>query len=139
MKRGIRLNAEHFIKRINKIDALIFNKRKQYQRLVDVAEGMSGGFSVGDRVQSSRNLYKSADAVASYVVIEQEIDKLLDEKGGILAVLERLPEKEYRILYAYYVEEQSLKEIAFEHKMSYEWAKKKKHDALVRLQRLLDK
>lgn len=139
MKRGIRLNAEHFIKRINKIDALIFNKRKQYQRLVDVAEGMSGGFSVGDRVQSSRNLYKSADAVASYVVIEEEISKLFDEKNRILAVLERLPEKEYRVLCAYYIEEQSLKEIAFEFDRSYEWAKKKKHDALLRLQRIIDK
>lgn len=139
MKRGIRLNAEQFIKRINKIDALIFVKRKQYQRLVDVAEGMSGGFTVGDRVQSSPNLHKGADAVASYVVIEEEIEKLLGEKSRILAVLERLPEKEYRILYAYYVEEQSLKEIAFEHKMSYEWTKKKKHDALTRLQKILDK
>ena len=133
------MNAEIFVKRINKIDAIVQIKRKQYQRLVDVAEGVSSGFSAGDRVQSSPNLHKGADAVAGYVMIEDEINKLLDKKIGILAVLERLPEKEYEVLYAYYVDEKGLKEIAFEHQKSYEWAKKKKHDALWRLQRILDK
>lgn len=133
------MNAEQYVKQINKIDALVLNKKRQHQRWVDAAEGMSGGFSVGDRVQSSRNLYKTADAVARYIDIEVEIKALTEEKNGILATIERLPEKEYRILCAYYIEEQSLKEIAFEFDKSYEWVKKKKRRALSLLQGFLDK
>lgn len=133
------MNAEQYVKQINKIDALILNKKRQHQRWVDVAEGMSGGFSVGDRVQSSRNLYKTADAVARYIDIESEINALTEEKNGILATIEMLPEKEYRVLCAFYIEEQSLKEIAFEFDKSYEWVKKKKRRALSLLQGYLDK
>ena len=133
------MNAEQYIKRINKIDALILSKRRQYQRWVDAAEGMSGGFSAGDRVQGSRNLHKASDAVARYIDIEGEIKALTEEKNGILRTIEKLPEKEYRVLCAFYIEEQSLKEIAFDFDRSYEWAKKKKRRALSLLQGILDK
>lgn len=132
------MNAEQYIKRVNKIDALIRSKRRQHQRYVDAAEG-SGGFSAGDRVQSSRNLHKSADAVARYIDIEGEIKALEGEKNGILATIERLPEKEYLVLCAFYIEEQSLKEIAYDFDRSYEWAKKKKRRGLSLLQEMINK
>lgn len=132
------MNAESYIKRVNKIDAIIANKRRQYQSLVDAAESL-GGFSVSERVQSSKNLHRGEDAILRYVVIEGEIKALEEEKNAILATLERLPTTEYKILYSFYIEEATLKEIAFNFKKSYEWAKKKKRRALSLLQSILNK
>lgn len=132
------MNAELYLKRVNKIDAIIATKKQRYQALVDAAEGL-GSFSVSERVQTSKNLHSTEDTILRYVVIEGEINALEEEKNGILATIEKLPTKEYKVLYSFYIAENTLKEIAYDFDRSYEWAKKKKRRGLALLQEILNK
>ena len=131
------MTAEKFLEQIKKIDAVIVNKLNEYKRWVDVADGM-GGFSVGDRVLSSRNLHKGSDAIAEYIDIEDEIKALKAKKRAMLDLLQRLPLNEYLVLYKIYVEGRMLKELPSEFNRSYDWVKTKKRSGLRLLQNILD-
>ena len=98
-----------------------------------------GGFSVGDKVQSSRNLHKGADAISNYIDIEREIDELKKKRQELINTLQLLSPIEYDILYKLYIEDYVLKELASEFHKSYAWVKEKKRKALKHLQDILDK
>ena len=131
------LIAETYLERIKKIDAIIVNKMRDYKRWKDIAEGM-GGFSVGERVQSSRNLQRGSNAIIEYISIEEEIEALKEERKAIIQTMEQLPIPEYSILFKIYVEGCTLKEVAYSFGNSYDWAKKKKRKALNMVQKFLD-
>ena len=71
------MTAEEYLKQIKMIDAIIINKKKEYRRWKDIADGYGGGFSVSERVQTTRNLQRGSDAIIEYISIEQEISSLL--------------------------------------------------------------
>lgn len=127
--------AEEYLEQIQKIDAIINNKLADYKRWVSIAES-TGGFSVGDRVQSSRNLQRGADAISRYIDIEREIERLRQKRQDIISTIERLSINEYKVLYGIYVEGKMLKECTFG--MSYEWAKTTKEKALAHVQAIID-
>lgn len=131
------MRAAQYIERINKIDAIIDNKKEDYSRWLGIAEGM-GGFSASEGVQSSKNLQKMPDAVGRYMEIEREIDALKAERENIIKTLEKLPTVEYSLIFKLFVHGYSLKQIAKHFDRSYEWAKKKKRTALEHLQMILD-
>ena len=131
------MTAEQYLRQIRKIDAIIVNKLKDHRRWVELADGL-GGFSVGERVQSSRNLHSGADAIGRYIDIEREIDELKLKRLGIIADIERLPANEYKVIYKLYVEDKTLKEIAYECGMSYEWVKVRKRRGLLLIQRYIE-
>lgn len=141
------MTAEKYLERVKKIDALILNKKREHRRWVDAAEGL-GGVASGDRVQTTRNLHRGADAIGKYIDLESEIKALEAEKQNIIRTLESLPSVEYDILHKLFVgkydkkldsmQYYSLKDIAYQYKKSYDWAKKKKRHALRLLQTLLD-
>ena len=131
------MTAEKYLEQILKIDAIILNKLKEYKRWVDVAEGV-GGFSVSDRVQSTRNLHRGADAIGEYIDLEREINELKKRKNEVLGVLQQLPLDEYRVLYKIYVEGYMLKELPSQLDKSYDWVKKKKKAGLELIQDILD-
>ena len=133
------MRAEEYLRQIRKIDAMIVNKRRDHKRWVEIAEGLGGGFSVGDRVQTTRNLHRGENAVIEYISIEEEIKSLESKRNGIIEVIESLPYNEYKILYEIYVEGYMLKEIAFHFSKSYEWVQKKKRGALKLVQIEIDK
>ena len=62
------MTAEEYVKRIAEIDVIIKYKRQQEKRWRERA-GDLGGASVGDRVQSSRNLQPMATAIDKYIDI----------------------------------------------------------------------
>lgn len=132
------MTAEEYVKRIRKIDIIVKNKLSDHARWVEVAEGL-GGASVGERVQAPRNLQKIPEAIGKYVDIEGEIKALERERQEIINTLENLPTCEYEVLYMLYVQEDTLKEVAYHFGRSYEWAKAKKRKALRLLQDILDK
>lgn len=132
------MTAEKYLEQILKIDAIILNKLKEYKRWVDVAEGM-GGFSVSDRVQSTRNLHRGADAIGEYIDLEREINELKRRKTEVLDTLQQLPLDEYKVLYKIYVEGCMVKELPSQFDKSYDWVKKKKSNGLRLLQDILDK
>lgn len=131
------MTAEEYLGLIKKIDAIIVNKLRDHARWVEVAEGL-GGASVGERVQSSRNLQQMPTAIGNYIDIEGEIRALERERQDIIHTLEQLPFTEYETLFLLYVGDQTLKEVAYYFKKSYDWAKAKKRTALQHLQEIID-
>ena len=134
------MTAEEYLEQIPKIDTMLINKRKDYKRYKDIADGCGGGFSVSERVQTTRNLHRGEDAIIEYISIEREIKELEKKRSGIIATLEKLPHNEYKILYAIYVDGYKLKETPyiFKPSMSYSWVKKKKADGLKLVQEFLN-
>lgn len=132
------MRAEEYLDQIKKIDAIIINKSEDYRRWVGIASG-NGDFSVGERVQSSRNLHQIPNAIAKYIDIEREIDDLKQKRAEIIKTIEQLPSVEYKIIYMLYVKDSTLKEIAFDFERSYEWVKKRRKKALRMVQNILDK
>ena len=127
---------EQYLERIKKIDEMIRNKKEDHQRWVEIAEGL-GGFSVGDKVQSSRNLRQIPDAIGRYIDIEQEINDLEQERQRIIKTIEKLPIDEYKILYGIYVKDSTMKDLVYSLGMSYSWVKQKKKEGLERIQSFL--
>ena len=132
------MTAVEYLQQIKRFDYIIANKLKEHRRWVEVADGM-GGFSMGDRVQSSRNLHKGADAISNYIDIEREINELKRERQEMIDVVQKLSPIEYDILYKLYIEDRVLKELPSEYHKSYAWVKEKKRKALAHLQEILDK
>lgn len=131
------MKAIIYLDRIKKIDAMIRNKLRDHARWVGVAEGL-GGASDGERVQSSRNLHRGADAIGNYIDLEREIEALKQERKEIINTIEQLPSTEYDLIYKLYVQDYTMKEIAYHFGKSYDWVKLKKKRALVLLQAILD-
>lgn len=131
------MNAERYLERVKKIDALILNKLDDRRHWVEIAEGLGSGFSSGEGVQGSRNLQKSAEAIGKYVDLDKEIEELKRQRAAIIGTLEKLPLEEYTVLYSIYVKDCTLKEIAASMDKSYGWVKKKKREALDRVEKLI--
>lgn len=131
------MKAETYLERVKIIDGILPDKREDYARWVELAEGL-GGFSVSDRVQSSKNLQQMQKAIDKYLDIEREIDALEQERIEIIKTLESLPRYEYKTLHTIYVKDGTLKEIAYMFGMSYSWAKEKKKNGLSLIQAILD-
>lgn len=131
------MNAETYLDRIKKIDSMIKNKLRDYQRWVEQADGL-GGAALGERVQSSRNLHRGSDAIDTYIDLEREINALKQERQRIIETIEQLPSLEYDVIYKLYVENYTLKEIAHHFSKCYDWARYKKQDAINLVQALLD-
>lgn len=135
--RSVKMTAEQYLEQIQKINDIIADKLKERRRWVDIAEGV-GGFNVSDRVQSTRNLHRGADAIAEYIDIDREIKALEGQKNGIISDLQKLPRHEYKVLYKIYVEGYMLKEIPSELNKSYAWVKMKKRRGLDMIQAIID-
>jgi DNA-directed RNA polymerase specialized sigma24 family protein len=131
------MTAETYLDRIKKIDAMIKNKLRDRARWVEIAQGL-GCAAVGERVQSSRNLHRGSDAIGNYIDIDREIDALKQERQEIIQTVERLPSAEYDVIYKLYVQDFSMKEVAYHNKRSYDWVKDKKRKGLDILQGILN-
>lgn len=131
------ISAEKFLNRLSKIDVLIANKSYECQRWKDISMSL-GGFSATEKVSASVSPHGKSDAVCEYVDLEREIKTLKAERRKMMNTIERLPSVEYDLLYKIYVQDYSLKELAFHHKKSYDWVKKRKRNALKLLQELLN-
>lgn len=130
------MTAESYLDRIKKIDAMIQNKLRDHERWVEAADGL-GGASVGERVQTSRNLHRGADAIGNYIDIEAEILTLKQERQAIIQTIEQLPSAEYSVIYMLYVHDYTMKEIAFHKRKSYDWVKAKKKNGLALIQSMI--
>ena len=132
------MTAEQYLEQIKKLDAIISNKKRDYERWANVADGL-GDFSVSERVKTSRNLHRGSDAIIEYISIEEEIKTLEKKRKGIIETLQQLPCDEYKILYAIYVDGCRVKELPSRFKMSNAWVKWKKRNALDHVQQIIDK
>lgn len=145
------MKAKAFLNQITKLDKMIENKLIERNQWKDIALNItSSSASVVingvkhsmDKVQSSGNQQKMADAVVRYVDIESEIDRyidnLIDIKKDVINVIEQLEVTEYDILHKLYVQYLSLYDVADAYDKTYSWVTTIHGKALKDVQKILD-
>ncbi len=136
------MNAKDFLRQIKKLDRLIENKLIEIQRWKDIANNTTATLS-GERVQSSGNPQKIADAICRYIDLEreinQDIDKLVDAKKDVISVIEQLNATEYDIIHKIYVQHLTLEDVADAYDRTYSWATTIHGRALKHVQNILNK
>lgn len=134
--------AREYMEHLQKLNALINNKLVESRQWRDIALRTTAEIR-GERVQSSSNPQKMADAIHHYVDLERETDALIDEyidaKKERIAMIERLKHSEYDVLHKLYIQEMHPKEYAYKKGKSYSWVRQKKRCALENLQIILDR
>lgn len=136
------MNAKEFLRQIKKLDTMIENKLIEVKQLKDLACNISPNLS-GERVQSTPNPQRIADAIGKYIDLENEInrniDELVDAKREVLGVIEQLSATEYDILHKIYVQNLTLYDVADAYDKTYSWVTTIHGRALKNVQRILDK
>ena len=146
------MKAKEFLKQVEKWDKMIDNKLIEQQQWKDIACNTTAGSKSilingeqhsMDRVQSSGNQQKMADAIVKYVDIEKEINQHINElyeaKKSVLEVIEQLEMHEYDLLHKIYIRHLPLWDAAEASGKSYTWAKSVHGRALQKVQWILDK
>lgn len=135
------VKAKEYLQQARKLDRMIRNKTAEKMQWKSVAVGL-GSPQMGDKVQSSGNPQKMADAVGLYIDIEKEIDacikELHEKRKEIIGVIEQLREDEYDLLHKVYIQYMTLDEVAFERQRSRSWAVKVHGIALLHVQDILN-
>ena len=136
------MNAKEFLKQIRKLDKLIENKLAEVQQWKEIATNASPNMT-GERVQSSGNPHKIADAIGRYIDLEreinQDIDNLVETKKDVINVIEQLNATEYDVIHKIYVQYLTFDEVAYACKHSKSWATTIHGRALKHIQDILDK
>lgn len=136
------MNAKDFLRQIKKLDRLIENKLIEIQRWKDIANNTTANLS-GERVQSSGNPQKIADAICRYIDLEreinQDIDELVEAKKDVIGVIEQLNATEYDIIHKIYVQYLTLEDVADAYDRTYSWATTIHGRALKHIQNILNK
>ena len=131
---------KRFLNQIKKLDKLIENKLAEKEQWKLIASGTT--IQLKERVQSSSNQQKMADAVVRYVDIESEInaciDSLVSKKKDVISVIEQLDVTEYDILHKVYVQYLSLYDVAEIYDKSYSWVTSVHGNALKNVREILD-
>lgn len=122
------MEAKRYLEQVEKIDKLITNKMAEAEkwRMLWEARATSTTAPITERVQSSGNQQKMADAIEKCVDIQNEIgaeiDCLIAKKKEIIKTIETLEPEEYDLLHKRYIQHMDLKEISLEYKRTYTWA-----------------
>lgn len=106
------MNADEFLNQIAQIDELILSVDAERQRIWGKATNMTS--SADGMPRSSGVSDKVGDNSVELVRLENRRKDLIRRKEGIIAVLERLPAKEYGVLHREYVRYMTQEQIASE-------------------------
>lgn len=135
------MKAKEYLLQLKKLDKLIENKLAEKEQWKAMATSSTQQLSA-DRVQTSGNPQKLADAVCKIVEIEAEIDafvdRLIDTKREVISTLERLNPTEYDLLHKVYVQYFTFEQVAEKHGKSYSWVTTVHGRALKNIQLILD-
>lgn len=135
------MEATAFLEKVKRLDILIKNKLIERDQWHELAMSVTS-YSDGERVQSSGNLQKMADAVARCVDMQAEIDALIErivaEKAEVLAVIEQLPPDEYDVLHMRYIQHLTNDEINMARDRSVTWASTIISKGKAHVQQILD-
>ena len=135
------MKAKEYLEQLRKLDKLIENKLAEKERWQCIATTTTAQLS-GERVQSSGNQQKMADAVCRYIELESEInaciDRFVDQRQEIIATIEMLDVEAYDLLHKMYVQYLTLQDAADAMDKSYSWVATMHGTALKRVQRILD-
>ena len=87
------MKAKEFLLQVNKLDKMIENKLIEVEQWKEIANNATGNMT-GEKVQSSGNPHRIADAIARYIDLENEINQcineLIDTKKAVISVIEQL-------------------------------------------------
>ena len=135
------MKAKEFLQQVKKLDRLIENKLAELQQWKAMATCTTQQLTA-DKVQTSGNPQKMADAVCKIIEIEAEIDRyvdsLVDTKREVINTLERLNPTEYDLLHKVYVQYFTFDEVAEKKGKSYSWVTTVHGRALKNIQSMLD-
>lgn len=135
------MKAKDYLRQLKMLDRLIENKLAEKEQWKAMATSTTQQLTA-DRVQTSGNPQKMADAVCKIIEIEAEIDacidNLVDTKRDVIKTLERLNPTEYDLLHKVYVQFLTFEEVADKKGKSYSWVTTVHGRALKNVQRLLD-
>ena len=135
------MKAREFLRQVYKLDCMVANKLAEKRRWQEIAAGASPQ-GTSERVRSSGNPQRMADAIGRYIDIEREIDecvdRLVDAKREVLGVIEQLNATEYDVLHKMYVQFLTLDEVAARKNKSYSWVTTVHGRALQDVQKILD-
>ncbi len=135
------MKAKDYLRQLQKLDKLIENKLAEKEQWKAMATSTTQQLSA-DRVQTSGNPQKMADAVCKIIEIEAEIDafvdRLIDTKRDVISTLERLNPTEYDLLHKVYVQYFTFDDVAIKTNKSYSWVTTVHGRALKNVQRMLD-
>ena len=141
LKGMLMMNAKEFLRQIKKLDKMIENKLIEVQQWKSIANNTVGNMSA-DRVQTTPNHHKIADAIGMYIDLEreinQDIDKLVETKKEVISVIEQLNATEYDVLHKIYVQYLTFDEVALACHRTTSWATTVHGRALKHVQSILD-
>ena len=136
------MTAKEFLQQIRKLDKLIENKIAESMQWREIANNTTVNMS-GEKVQSSGNHDNVANAICTYLDLETEIQKRIDElvatRQDVISVIEQLNVTEYDVLHKVYVQGFTLQEVASLYDRRYEWATTTQGRALKHVQIILNK
>lgn len=136
------MNAKKFLLQIEKLDAIIANTEAEVQFWRDIANNTAVNMS-GERVQSSGGHDTTAKAICTYLDLEAENEKRINEliaiRRDIISVIEQLETAEYDLLHIIYVQRKTLQDVMNKYDKSYSWAVAKHTAALKQVQKILNK
>lgn len=135
------MKAKDYLKQLQKLDRLIENKLAEKEQWRAIATSTTQQLTP-DKVQSTSNPHKMADAIHKIIEIEAEIDacvdRLVDTKKDVISTIERLNPTEYDLLHKVYVQYFTFDEVADKKGKSYSWVTTVHGRALKNVQRIID-
>lgn len=135
------MRAKEYLKKIKKIDLMIRNRIAEQQQWRDMALSITAQMN-GERVQSSSNQQKMADAIIKALDIGDddsgEIRELKEERREIVSTIEQLNATEYDLLYKVYVQQFSFQDVADANDRTKDWVKTVHGRALQSVQQILN-
>ena len=135
-------DAQKYLEQVERIDAIIANKLVEKQQWRDLALGITANMG-GERVQSSGDASKMAEAINKCVDVEAEInvliDRLIDTKKDVIRTLEQLDSPyDYRLLHDRYIKFIDLTTISERWNKDYTTITTAHGRALAAVQKILD-
>ena len=136
------MEAKEFLRQVKKADLKIKNKLIEKQQWHDLSVSITSVMG-GERVQSSGNPSKMADAVIVATDMEamilKEVIRLRDVKTKVVETIEKLDSPtEYDVLHRRYIQYQSLQDVADHYHKDYGWATTVHGRALKHVQELME-
>lgn len=135
------MKAKDYLMQVEKLDTIIRNKLVEKAQWMDISLGVTSQLG-GEKVQSSGNQQKMANAIERCIDMEAEInaliDRLIDTKKDIIETIEQLNATEYDVLHKRYIQHLSYFDIAAIKDRDYNWVTTVHGRALKSVQRILD-
>ena len=136
------MNAKTFLERVETLDTITNNKLIERQQWLDMANSITAQMG-GERVQSSGNPQKMADALNKCMdmvdEIVQKIAQLAEQKREVTNAIEQLNVDEYDVLHKIYIQHLTIEGVAKKKGKSKSWVKTVRINAIAHLQDIIDR